>query len=401
MKKVIYSVLLLLLVSILFNACALPSEDAGTETTSSFSGAVTTKAPQNKREYTSIACREITSFAQTHFVYGDNDLVLSLWLPSDWELHQMSGCYQILRDETAIGRIYPGGVPSGDNNTCMDYRTQAVQDIAVTTYVTKTEDSPSGYTRCFCYPYMGDSEENAIILEADYAEIGDSAAEKLIVTCESAATVFKSGADSFKAYQSNRRDAVLILGNSFINSSRIGSILESMIQAGGKNTTVEAVSRGYASVQSYVESGDYLTRIQNGEYGVVFMCGFYSDGAVDSLESIVDVCRSSGTVLVIFPAHNESSRVIEKACSRWADDTLFLDWRGEINELIANTDATDMDMCIQDQHKHSTAMAGFVGAHMIYRAIYEDIPPDITTQAISTREARELLGSYVDTGWIR
>ncbi|MGM9683990.1 MAG: hypothetical protein ACI3XQ_10385 [Eubacteriales bacterium] len=400
MRKVICVVSFLALAAILLSACTeTKSNNTATETMAASSGQVT-DAPKPETDYTSIECRDNSRLLKTYFAPQDSNLLLDLWLPSEWTLKEKAGGYQILRDKAVIGRIYSGGAPAEYENNCLEHQTENTDGITVDTYVLKTADSASGYTRCFSYAYTDGNEKRRMTLETDYAEISDFTFQKLASACECKDAVSDSHKGELKAYRSNGRDSVLILGNSFINSSQIGSILRSMIERGGKSTSVEAVSRGYATVQSYVESGDYLTRIQNREYGIVFMCGFYGSGAVDSLESIVNVCKSSGTMLVIFPAHNESSSVITSACNKWKNDAYFLDWKGEISDLIKYTDATDTDMCIQDQHKHSTALAGFVGAHMIYRAIYDEIPPSITNSAITTQSAREKLGRYVDIGGI-
>ncbi len=196
------------------------------------------------------------------------------------------------------------------------------------------------------------------------------------------------------------RPSILILGNSFISTSEIGSILQSMCDAGGKQVDVTAVSRGYATVGSYAEAADYLRYIENGQYGIVFMCGFYGSGDADKPDCFVDVCISSGTPLVIFPAHNENQNVVSIATLRNARNAYFLDWKGEISNLIKAKVVTAGDMCINDQHKHSTPLAGFVGAHMIYRTLFGSIPPEINTYSMSTFRAEYVLGDYVKTGKI-
>ncbi|MDY3845933.1 MAG: hypothetical protein SOZ62_03365 [Eubacteriales bacterium] len=393
MRKIIYAISLLLIVCIMLSACVeTDSNDTLTSTNK-------TDASQTERDYTYIECRKTSDYNETYLALGESSLLLSVSLPSGWELNENSEGYEILRDETVVGRIYPGYTPEEYENNCMDLQTISIDgDIIVDTYILKTSDSPSGYTRCYCYYYMDGDEEIGMVLETDYAEIDYSANDMLIYSCENVDAVNDSCKGSLDKFPANGKDAVLILGNSFINSSKIGGILSSMIQKAGMSTSVYASSIGYANVQTYVQNTDYMNRIKNGEYGVVFMCGFYNQSAVDSLESIVNACKSSRTMLVIFPAHNEPYQMIENACKLWKNKVYFLDWKGEINNLIMNTDATDLDMCIQDQHKHSTALAGFVGAHMIYRAIYGKIPPYITNQVITTEGAKEKLGSYVDIG---
>ena len=105
-------------------------------------------------------------------------------------------------------------------------------------------------------------------------------------------------------------------------------------------------------------------------------------------------------MLVIFPAHNENATVIQRAID--SDDTLYyLPWRDEINALIgAGVDF--WDMCINDMHKHSTPLAGYVGAHMIYRAIFGEVPGDVyISDEVNADTIKEKLGeTYVTTGVI-
>jgi hypothetical protein len=50
-----------------------------------------------------------------------------------------------------------------------------------------------------------------------------------------------------------------------------------------------------------------------------------------------------------------------------------LNWKGELEGLIKR--GVDIwDLCISDAYNHSRPLAGYVGAHMIYRAIYNELP---------------------------
>ena len=68
----------------------------------------------------------------------------------------------------------------------------------------------------------------------------------------------------------------------------------------------------------------------------------------------------------------------------------------EINSLI-KAGRDKWDFCINDAHLHSTPLAGYVGAHMIYRAIYGEVPQGDMTSSISYKEIKNVLGDYVKT----
>lgn len=75
-----------------------------------------------------------------------------------------------------------------------------------------------------------------------------------------------------------------------------------------------------------------------------------------------------------------------------------MDWKQEINSLI-DDGINKWAFCIDDQHEHSTPLAGYVGAHMIYRAIYGELPTlDHGCSYVSTTQIKQLLGNYLKTG---
>jgi hypothetical protein len=64
---------------------------------------------------------------------------------------------------------------------------------------------------------------------------------------------------------------------------------------------------------------------------------------------------------------------------------------------------SDSALYINDSHKHSTPLAGYVGASMIYRALYGEMPTtEVSYSAcgVSQGTVEGLLGDYVETGII-
>ncbi|MBO5868882.1 MAG: hypothetical protein J6Q54_08245, partial [Oscillospiraceae bacterium] len=190
----------------------------------------------------------------------------------------------------------------------------------------------------------------------------------------------------------DNRNSILILGNSFVSTSKVGSILQQMC---GNRLRVEAQSRGYARITTYVQDQNVMERIRSGEFSAVILCGLYDLESVTNLEHMINACAESDTALALFPAHNESSSLIGTA-GMLHPSVLFLDWKAEIDNLISSG-IDESHFCIADSHKHSTPLAGYVGAHMIYRAIFGKIPAETSFDEVSKSEIA-LLGDYSSTG---
>ena len=109
-------------------------------------------------------------------------------------------------------------------------------------------------------------------------------------------------------------------------------------------------------------------------------------------------CDISNTMLIMFPAHNENSASIS-AAQKANPSVRILNWRSELVNLIAEHGVDRWALCINDTYEHSTPLAGYVGAHMIYRAIYGETPKKGLTQSISQYYVDSILGSYSSEGY--
>ncbi len=244
------------------------------------------------------------------------------------------------------------------------------------------------YFHKYVFRYTAEGVSRTVTLTLKYPYIDDGAIEQLedSIFLRETHNDLHMGAVSLTA--ADRGKPILILGNSFIGTSDIGAILQSMCDAGHKNDyPVVAVSVGYAEIAD--SWGDYLAPMRNGEYAAVFMCGFYGSDDVEAFGDYVDACHASGTPIAMFPAHNEGNGGL--AVRRYPD-VLCLNWKEEIDSLIAHGMQWS-DFCIDDAHQHSNPLAGYVGAHMIYRALYGEMP-----SARACRELATQLGDYATTG---
>jgi hypothetical protein len=194
------------------------------------------------------------------------------------------------------------------------------------------------------------------------------------------------------------RPNILILGNSFIGTSEIGYCLEDMLFAQNRGY-VDAISIGMATVDTYSKNYEILDMISSGMYDIVFMCGFYGSSNAEALQTILNACNKGDAELVIFPAHNENDSTVSSAIGKYSG-VKCLNWKKEVSDLISAGYVTIDDMCMDDSYKHSLPLAGYVGAHMIYRAIFNEMPPKLSYYGSVSSSMVNKLGDYSSTGTI-
>ena len=346
--------------------------------------------------YQDIVCFE-TEGCDTKLLHAtDSQSALSVMLPPEWSYRSVSANeYAVEREGNTIGSIYYGTSPVDPEWSAVKTESRSTDDISLQLAIERNVSEEIARFR-YRFDFLYDSREDGfeITLTVDYAEVSEFARMKLKSTFALENASDATGFDLVTNKKAER--AILILGNSFVNSSRIGTILQEMCADNGKSLQVTAVSRGMATVATYAADAAMLADIRSGKYGALFMCGFYSNGQSDHLDAIEEACLVSGTTLVIFPAHNESADAVSYACGKHPK-ALLLDWKSEINALIAGG-VNKWQFCIDDIHQHSTPLGGYVGAHMIYRAIFGQVPKGSVSGAITQSEVNSLLGEYVETG---
>ncbi len=368
----------------------LPSTDSNI-----IDSSTTTNTQSDKNNsYNDIICTTITDFQQVAFSIKDSSTSILLSLPRDWKFEKNNVGYNILKNSVSIGHVTTSIQDSSNEKVNVFTSQLNTNNINVTHNIDQivSEQLPS-YTRTFCYNYKDENGKNqSIVITIPYQESDSSATYKMITEAKLVKTATSTNLGILKINDNRKR--ILILGNSFIGSSRIGTILQAMC---GNELYVEAIATGYAHVGTYTKNPTVMQKIRDGNYSVVFMCGLYDQEAVNDLADMIKVCEDSNTKLAVFPAHNESQPKIEHAISLYPD-TIFLNWKAEIDNLI-NKGIDVSNFCIPDAHNHSTPLAGYVGAHMIYRAVFNKIPQ--TTQFAEVSESQiKLLVEYITTGSI-
>lgn len=402
----------LILLSMLLCSCALCGcqvnvtdssndglSESGTETdekTDTDTEVLEEADPFEDASYEDIKRQKARSYQSNCFGFQEDQTYLQLNYPNRWKLRETDVGYEITLSNALIGYIFSGEVDDAANWKIVNSESSKKNGISVTKYIERKKGTKTFRYR-YVYEYTVGETAHTVTLTAAYAELDETGEQKLFddVTY---IDQYSSGSRGVLS-ASGEPASILILGNSFIATSDIGNILREMLTQNGKACSVEAISRGYAEVETYANDSELLTRIRRGDYDMVFICGFYDNAEVENLDVIRKTCNRSKTQLVIFPAHNENAGVIAYARETYPS-LVCLDWKNEIDLLIKSGVST-RDFCIDDQHQHSTPLAGYVGAHMIYRAIYNELPTRPMRYALVQSEIDSILGNYAYVGSVR
>ncbi len=331
-------------------------------------------------------------YVDTYFEFGEGDSVLSVSLPSEWILESDGNSgYNILRtscENCQIGKVFNREAEDTASWNVLTVRQNNVNGIDVTEYAEEQNGE-------FRYRYTFEKGENDVVtFIVKVMEVSEKSAMKLLggkLTVRTQPT----GMGTLSYLQGGN---ILILGNSFISTSDIGNILDEMFFYSDNKCNVEATSIGYATVGTFVSDTSLISDIESGLYDAIFICGLYSESEIDYLKILQMSCETSDTALIVFPAHNESRDAIDaalKACPQ----LYCLDWKGELDMLIEQG-VDKWELCINDAHLHSTPLAGYVGAHMIYRAIYGEMPVGLM-YAVDQTYVDSVLGDYADYGVLK
>lgn len=349
-------------------------------------------------DYKTLKGRRVEEWKDIGLLWAGTDKVLYLEVPSDWEIEKMNNStYLIYCDGAGIGKIttQPDDVlfdilesedvyKKGDLE--IEYDVRCVH-----------EEWGDDYRRVFGFWSVG-TEILSMYLDIDYTAISDLNLARIY---ESVGYGDKNGGELFLDMDKyNRSNKILIIGNSFVGDkfSAISITLDQLLKTAGKTEyEFENITIYNMSIKDYIKE-PYISDMRNGKYKVVFMCGIYGQGDVDGMQKAIDACRQSNTGLVFFLAHNERDERIAEAQKRYPDE-MYLDWREEIDSFIDNN-SDFWEFCMNDGPQHSTPLGGYVGAHMIYKAVFHEVPPPYKSTSLLSREKIvKMLGEeYINTG---
>ena len=381
-------VALTLLACFLLGGCT--AADSEFETPLETTAEEVTTHDENK-EYLKIPLQECPGVVKNYYGAKGANQTIRLKLYETWEERDDGeGGRILLRDGKEIGRIVLGAADDLEEWTWLDQKTfSGISGLSINQYL---EKSGTGDTLRFRHRYSYAYRENGsvcqITLTVTYGELDEHAQDALLTEVAYGEHTLDP---KFNVLSDLRDKPIVVVGNSFIASSEIGIIYNKIAQKNGKGDLMMAVAEGYATVKTYAESEYFINRIENGDWSAVFVCGFYADMNYE-LGIIKRACDKSGTRLIIFPAHNENRNMIERA-KRAYPDLICIDWKREIDELIAEG-RDKWDFCYDDEHLHSTPLAGYVGAMMIWRAIYGEMP-SVELDCIDQEKYDPILGDYL------
>ena len=403
MQKSLLLLTLLVLSTILLCAClgneeissTVPSLETETEALSTQSVDISeTEETTVDTGYTLIEPNEPTSYSAICFAAENRSYGLSLNLPSDWQFENRSKNVIIIKkNNDEIGTIAYESKSTSDEWLTLTSSKHNADKISIEFNVEK-HSTAEEYRHRICFNYNEDGEAKAVTLTVPYCELSNTSLMKIKLY-----TAFKNiGYDPQIGVIDLESDTrgVLIMGNSFIGTSKVGDILDEMIRRTDKKISVTSLSRGYAHVDTYALDNAIMALINSGEYSAVFICGFYDNDQVEYLSMLKEACDNGKTALFIFPAHNENAASIKRA-NKSVEGVQLLNWKEQIESFI-DRGADKWSFCYDDQHLHSTPLAGYIGAHMIYRAIFGEIPDCTVSKHVSQSLIDSVLGNYAQTG---
>ena len=352
---------------------------------------------ENKNGYEDIERVKSNSFKNVHISVRDDNIVLKTALPEEILMVRSDVGFDLMRDNERIGAFGSELSEDVSNGTKMLSKSFSNYGVEMLYSVELLPDNT--YVHHCRYEYKNEYGDLRILhLTVNYRELDEYAVNKLcyVFSAEKRSSIPNMTSNKLSDSVIAGGARIGIFGNSFINSSRIGDSLRDMLEY---DHYVEDVSIGYATVsKTYSIDENLLNNIGEGAYDAIFICGFYGAADATALETLVRFCGYSDTKLFIFPAHNESEAVVRSAVSKYGNAE-FLDWKGEI-DLLIDSGVSRSDFCINDQHQHSTPLAGYVGASMIYRTLFGKMPMADVYTAISQSKVDSKLGDYVNTGKI-
>lgn len=366
-----------------------PSGTADTTPSTQSTETDTTAAQEDS--YKNLVCEKVSAFQQVAFCVSDSRTQVQISFPKHWTLKESDKGYNILQASKVIGSVTVSDAVESETPESVHSQKVTRSNVNIISRIDRIDaEGDAEYIRNLSYRYKEiDGTSSTFVITVPYQQIDDDAVWTMMTKVKKhTATDPQMGV---LPLPDGRKD-VLILGNSFVGSSRIGAILQKMC---GTSLQVEAQSRGYARVTTYVTDESVMDRIRAGNYAAVILCGLYEVESLVNVEHMVNACASSNTQLAIFPAHNEKETLVGSAGTMYPSVTI-LNWKAEIESLIAKGIA-ETHFCVADSHKHSTPLAGYVGAHMIYRAIFGEIPGEKSYSEVTKSEI-SLLGDYSSTG---
>ncbi len=188
--------------------------------------------------------------------------------------------------------------------------------------------------------------------------------------------------ESLKSFQllerNNRLDSrnkknlrIAIAGNSFIGYSDVVQQLRQILKANHKDAIVDEHWFPNITITDFAHDAKKLDMLCGGDYDILFINGAYTPEDAGNLSVLENACSTSGTELVLFPAHNETGP--NPALAYRNTNVKLAFWRDVIYALL-DAGVPEGELIYYDGVLHSKPLAGYCGAVMIYGMLYETDP---------------------------
>ena len=187
----------------------------------------TSEPPTPDTGYLDIVCREPEDYRAQLFTHQGNIYALSLHLPDSWSFEKRSETdFEIKRDGIRIGKITYGERGESDRYERLSVKTYVSGSITMESNIEKNI-STGEYRHRLVFDCEKDGKSETVTLTVDYAELSETALTRLRLYLRYKSIGNDPGLGSIETQ--NEGENVLILGNSFIGTSQVGSILQEMM----------------------------------------------------------------------------------------------------------------------------------------------------------------------------
>ena len=178
-----------------------------------------------KQPYEDIKCFIPSGFKNIYVKSPNDSLSLNLSLPKEWSITKSASALQIRRDGKNIGEIV-AGIPKESRTSLYEYNTSFL-GVEVIHNIYRTSDS--SFEHVFNYIYKNEnSKKREFTLKTRYEEVSKNTTIRIV---DYATTTPAKTEDNIGALKlTDNRKKILILGNSFINSSILQSLCVASLQ---------------------------------------------------------------------------------------------------------------------------------------------------------------------------
>lgn len=324
----------------------------------------------NKGAYKDIVCKSISEWKTIELVSNNNSLYFSVNVPNDWSIDS-NGIIKVNNQQ--IGQLCAKLTESFTN---IYEEIKSENTISGTTASSSIREYNVNkqllYKRIIKISKLGSDGNLAnIYISADYSQLDNNATSKMLNSISD-----KNSYRPSPLLDKNSTKKILFLGNNNIENSKIEDYLSSMLLAGNKNIrTASKQPIGGAEVANFATNA-IINDISTGEYSIVFINGFYTEAnTVEPIKAILEACKKTNTMLILLPAYDDSDNIVQTILNTYPE-IFCINWKNQIKSLITSNSSVSSSDFYSSANESSSELSGYVGAHLIYRIIFEENVPN-------------------------